>query len=156
MPRTEQHRQIDASVADVWAILVDVSRLPEISPSTVHVEAPPRLKKVGDEFEQTVRLAGRKFTSTWSVARFEPETCLEVSGSVLPGTHYTMTEELEARGRGHTTMRLTIDYSLPFGPVGRLAGKLGAERKALSEAADVLDGIARLAESTPARPRRST
>jgi hypothetical protein len=46
-------------------------------------------------------------------------------------------------------MTLTIDYSLPFGPLGRLAGRLGVERKALDEAGQVLKGVARLAESVP-------
>ena len=43
-------------------------------------------------------------------------------------------------------MTLAIDYRLPFGPIGRLAAKLGAERRALDEAEQVLAGVARLAE----------
>jgi hypothetical protein len=139
-------RRIDADRAEVWAVLVDVSRLPEISPSTVKVDGPPALERVGDTFEQTVKLAGKRFTSTWSVTSIDPMNRLTVAGSVLPGTHYSMDEQLVATGRGRTTMTLTIDYSLPFGPLGRLAGRLGAERKALDEAGQVLDGVARLAE----------
>ena len=131
----------------MWAVLVDVRRLPEISPSTVEVQAPSALSAVGDRFDQTVKLAGKRFTSEWRVTRFEPSRALVVEGSVLPGTRYSMAEELEG-DEDRTTMTLTIDYSLPFGPVGRLAAKLGAERRALDEAREVLDGVARLAEAS--------
>jgi hypothetical protein len=136
-------------------VLVDVRRLPEISPSTVEVVAAPALGGVGDRFEQTVELAGRRFTSEWEVTRFEPERALVVEGSVLPGTRYSMTEELESTGPATTTMTLTIDYRLPFGPIGRLAAKLGAERRALDEAEQVLEGVARLAEELAAAPGRA-
>ena len=147
MSQTKLSREIDAPRAAVWAVLIDVCRLPDISPSTVKVSAPAELKRVGDEFEQTVKLAGKRFTSTWKVTEFHHLSLLTVAGSVLPGTKYSMKEELEEVGTGRSKMTLTIDYSLPFGPVGRLAGRLGAERKALDEAGEVLDGVARLAES---------
>jgi Polyketide cyclase / dehydrase and lipid transport len=130
-----------------------VRRLPEISPSTVEVKAAPALERVGDRFEQTVVLAGRRFTSEWEVTNFEPERVLVVEGSVLPGTRYAMTEQLDASGPSTTTMSLTIDYRLPFGPLGRLAAKLGAERRALDEAEQVLAGVGRLAEESAGTPR---
>jgi hypothetical protein len=145
--QTTLSREIDAPRTAVWAVLIDVCRLPDISPSTVDVTAPAELTGVGDEFDQTVKLAGKRFTSTWKVTEFDHLSRLTVAGSVLPGTHYSMKEELVDAGPGRSTMTLTIDYSLPFGPLGRLAGKLGAERKALDEAGQVLDGVARLAES---------
>ena len=89
------------------------------------------------------------------MTRFEPERVLVVEGSVLPGTRYSMTEELAATNPSHTTMTLTIDYRLPFGPIGRLAAKLGAERRALDEAEQVLSGVARLAEELAAASGRT-
>jgi uncharacterized membrane protein len=155
MNRCTLTREIDAPRTAVWAVLVDVGRLPDISPSTVSVEGPARLQHVGDGFEQTVKLAGKRFTSTWTVTEFEDHRLLTVAGSVLPGTRYSMAERLDDGPGRHTTMTLTIEYSLPLGPLGRLAGRLGAERKALREAQQVLDGVARLAESdspTASRP----
>ena len=70
--------------------------------------------------------------------------------SVLPGTHYRMTETIEANGSEATTFALTMEYRLPFGPLGRLAAKLGAEHRAADEAELVLDGVRRQAEADAA------
>lgn len=138
-----------ASPARVWAVFEDVRRLPELSPSTMSVVAPPRLTKVGETFEQTVALGGRRFTSTWTVEAITPGERLVISGQVLPGTHYEMTEELRPLGDG-TEVCLTMRYKLPFGPLGRLAGRLGAEKRATDEARQVLEGVARMAERAAA------
>jgi uncharacterized membrane protein len=140
-------RDIRAPLSEVWDLLLDVRRLPEISPSTVAVAGPRRLRRVGDRFDQTVRLAGKRFTSTWEVTELQERRRLQVTGSVLPGTRYSMTEQLDERPGDRTRLTLEIDYSLPFGPLGRLAAKLGAERRALDEADGVLAGIARLTEA---------
>lgn len=137
---------IDAPPAVVWSVLVDVRRMPELSPSTESVRAPQALRAVDDEFEQTVRLAGKRFRSRWQVTAFVPERELAIAGQVLPGTRYEMVERL-APDEGGTRLALTMRWRLPFGPVGRLAGRLGAERRALDEASAVLDGVKRLAEA---------
>jgi len=138
--------EIAGSADAVWKVLEDVRLLPQMSHSTTHVEAPERLSAVGDTFEQTVKLAGKSFTSKWTVRDIDPGTRLVISGSVLPGTKYTMTEEIESLDSSRTRLSLIMDYSLPFGPVGRLAAKLGAERRANSEATTVLEGVRRLVE----------
>jgi hypothetical protein len=138
--------QIAASAATVWSILEDVRRMPELSPSTVEVDAPPRLRQVGDTFEQVIQLAGRSFRSTWEVTSIDPGRCLAIAGRLLPGTRYEMVEEVTPIVEGHCVLRLTMRWKLPFGPLGRLAGKLGAERRALEEAEAVLHGVRRLAE----------
>jgi hypothetical protein len=134
----------------VWSILEDVRRMPELSPSTEGVTAPPRLSAVGQEFEQVVRLAGRRYRSTWTVTALDPGRELAIAGRVLPGTHYEMVEQLTPTPTG-CRIRLTMRWKLPFGPVGRLAGRLGAERRAIEEAEAVLAGVKRLAETEPSR-----
>ena len=150
MNRVHRSVEIDAAPATVWAVLEDVRRLPDFSPSTVEVVAPAQLTARGQTFEQTVRLAGRSFTSTWEVTDIEPGERLVIEGSVLPGTHYRMTETIEANGSEATTFTLTMEYRLPFGPLGRLAAKLGAEHRATEEAQLVLDGVRRQAEADAA------
>lgn len=145
MPTTTLSRDVSASAAVVWSILTDVHELPSLSPSTLSVRAPGRLERVGDEFEQTVKLVGRRFTSNWQVTQFDRERLIAVTGSILPGVRYSLVEEVTPRGRSESTLAMTADYSLPFGPLGRLAGRLGAERAALEEAKQVLDAIAELA-----------
>jgi carbon monoxide dehydrogenase subunit G len=141
--------EIAAPPAAVWAVLEDVRRMPELSPSTVSVTAPERLTRVGEQFEQAVRLAGRTFRSTWTVTDIEPGRRLAIDGRLLPGTRYSMVEEVRPLDDGRRTcLRLTMRWKLPFGPVGRLAGKLGAEQRATAEATAVLAGVRRLAEAT--------
>jgi uncharacterized protein YndB with AHSA1/START domain len=154
MGTVTRHTDIDADPERVWGVLEDVSRLPELSESTTGVRVDGPLRSVGQEFEQTVELAGRTFTSTWSVLELTPAERLVIEGSVAPGTRYRMTEELEASedadGAG-TRLSLTMDYRLPFGPLGRLAGRLGVERRAIAEAEQVLAGVRRVAEGSSDR-----
>ena len=151
MPSIERSIDIDRPTTDVWAVLEDVRRLPEFSPSTVEVEAPPRLETAGQRFRQVVTLAGRRFESEWTVAGIVPGRCLAIEGSLVPGTHYRIQEELTPTGAASCRMTLRMHYKLPFGPLGRLAGKLGVESKAAGEAEGLLAGLKRVAEqsSTP-------
>jgi uncharacterized membrane protein len=143
---------IDRPAAAVWAVLEDVRRLPELSPSTVEVVGPERLERPGQTFTQTVTLAGKRFTSEWEVLEIDPGRRLVIQGSVLPGTRYRMAEAIEDLGPGRSRFTLTMTYKLPFGPLGKLAAKLGAERRAVDEAEQVLVGVARLAGDDDAVP----
>jgi uncharacterized membrane protein len=144
--------EIDRPAADVWAVLEDVRRLPELSPSTVEVVAPERLERAGQTFTQTVTLGGKRFTSEWEVVEIDAGRRLVIQGSVLPGTRYRMTEDIEAIGPDRSRFSLTMSYKLPFGPLGRLAGRLGAEKRAVDEAEQVLVGVARLVGDHDAVP----
>lgn len=144
--------EIDRPTSAVWAVLEDVRRLPDISPSTVEVVAPDRLERSGQTFTQTVTLGGKRFTSEWEVVEIDAGRRLVIQGSVLPGTRYRMTESIEALGDDRCRLTLTMAYKLPFGPLGRLAGRLGAEKRAIDEAEQVLVGVARLAGDDDAVP----
>ena len=149
MASIERTVDIDRPAEDVWALLEDVRRLPELSPSTVEVDGPARLDAVGQRFRQVVSLAGRRFESEWKVAGIVPGRCLAVEGSVLPGTHYRMVEEVVATGPSSCRLHLRMHYKLPFGPLGRLAAKLGVESRATTEAEGVLAGIKAAVERQP-------
>ncbi len=153
MGTVTRHTDIEAPPQRVWAVLEDVSRLPELSRSTTEVRVDGPLRSVGQEFDQTVELAGRSFTSTWSVLELDPAHRLVIEGSVAPGTRYRMTEQLERAGDedpgSSTRLSLTMEYRLPFGPLGRLAGRLGVEQRAVAEAEQVLEGVRRAAEQPP-------
>ena len=138
---------IAAPVHVVWSKVEDLRLMPELSDSTISVDGPDQLTEVGQRFEQVVRLAGRHFRSTWTLLELEPGRCLTVEGELMRGVRYGITQAVEPTGE--TSCRLTFDmtYELPFGVLGRLAGRLGAERRALSEAGEVMAGIKRLAEA---------
>jgi hypothetical protein len=135
----------DAPADVVWRVLQDVRRLEDWSPSTTAVDGPPLLTATGDRFVQTVQVAGRSFSSTWTVDQFEPGTRLTLSGRILPGIRVEMDEALSPIGEG-TEICLTMRYHLPFGPFGRLAGTLGLVGRARTEAEAVLAHVA--AEAT--------
>jgi hypothetical protein len=139
--------EIAAPPAAVWDVLADVRTLPQVSASTVEVDGPARLDRRGQAFEQTVAVAGRRFRSRWEVVDIDPGRSLAIEGSVLPGTHYRMEEAVEALDPARSRLCLTMRYRLPFGPLGRLAGKLGVERRAVEEAEAVLAGVAQLAQA---------
>lgn len=130
----------------VWGVLQEVRRLQDWSPSTTAVDGPAQLTGAGERFTQTVEVGGRAFRSEWTVDRYEPQRRLTLSGRVLPGVRVEMDEILAPSGTG-TEICLTMRYRLPFGPLGRLAGRLGLVGRAATEAGSVLAHVAAEAEA---------
>jgi hypothetical protein len=149
----ERSVEVRAEASKVWDVLVDVRRLPEVSRHTIAVtDAPPRLSREGERFTQVVTAVGKRFQSEWSVMRFEPGRVLSIEGSVGFGVRYCLTESVEPAGPGRSRLSVCIRYTLPFGPLGRVASRLGVERLAAAEAEQVLASIAAIAEvRTPER-----
>ncbi|MEO5678739.1 MAG: SRPBCC family protein [Acidimicrobiales bacterium] len=147
----ERSRLVRAEPAGVWDVLVDLRRLPQVSPHTVEVkDAPERLTHRGERFTQVVAAVGKRFESEWEVLRFDPGRALAIEGSVGFGVRYCLTQTVEAAGPGRSTLTVRIKYKLPFGPLGRMASRLGVERLATAEADQVLAAIAAFAEKAAA------
>ena len=146
--------EVQAEADKVWDVLVDVRRLPEVSRHTVEVKnAPERLTHLGERFTQVVAAVGKRFESEWTVVRFDPDRALGIEGSIGFGVRYCLTESVEPAGPGRSRLTVCIQYKLPFGPFGRMAAKLGVERLAATEAAQVVANVAAIAESRA--PERS-
>jgi len=159
----ERSVEVKATPEKVWDVLVDVRRLPEVSRHTVAVkDAPERLTHEGERFTQTVMAVGKRFESEWSVVRLDPGKVLTIEGSVGFGVRYCLTESVEPAGSASSRLTVCIRYTLPFGPLGRVAAKLGVVRLATAEAQQVLSSIASIAEASapeqagtkPSAPRR--
>ena len=147
MPTIEHAAEIERPAAAVWAVLEDVRRLPEFSASTVAVrDAPERLIAPGQTFSQEVKVLGRRFDSEWVVKELEPGRRLTIEGDVGYGVRYCLTETLEPLGPDRSRFAIRIDYRLPLGVLGRVAGRLGVERRAEAEAGEVVAGMKRLVE----------
>lgn len=143
-----RNADIAADVGTVWAILEDVRLLPRLSPSTKAVEgAPARLTSPGQVFRQVVHLLGRDYESDWEVKTITTGRLLSIEGSVGLGVSYCLTEEVEPVGPDSTRLRVSISYRLPFGPLGRVAARLGVEQRAATECAQVVEGVKRMAEA---------
>lgn len=147
MAEVERSIEVHAPAAAVWAVVEDLTRLCELSASTEQVEGPDRLTEVGQRFEQVVRLAGKRFKSTWTVTQLDPGKRLVVDGELMPKVRYEIEQAVERQGDDRSTLTVTMRYELPLGILGRLANRLGAERRALNEAGSVVEGIKRLAEA---------
>jgi hypothetical protein len=130
----------------VWQVLQEVRRLQDWSPSTTAVDGPARLTGTGERFTQTVEVGGRAFRSDWTVDRYDPQQRLTLSGRILPGVGVELDVALAPQGAG-TEICLTMRYRLPFGPLGRLAGRLGLVGRAAVEAEAVLAHVAAEAEA---------
>lgn len=57
---------------------------------------------------------------------------------------------MEALSPTRTRLTIDVDYELPLGPLGRLASRLGVERLAGRETAEILDRLRDLIEAEPA------
>jgi len=142
----ERSVDVEAGPEEVWDVLVDVRRLPEVSRHTVEVkDAPERLTHEGQHFTQVVTAIGKRFESEWTVERFEPGRVVTIEGSVGFGVRYCLTQSVAPAGPGRSRLTVCIRYTLPFGPLGRAAGKLGVVRLATAEAEQVLATIASMA-----------
>ena len=150
MATIEHEAIIDRPAPEVWAILEDVRRLPELSKSTVEVrDAPARITGPGQTFTQVVQVLGARFESEWVVRDLQPARGLTIEGDVGYGVRYCLQEEVEPVAHDRCTFRLHITYTLPLGILGRAAGRLGVERRARAEAAEVVAGLKAVAEAAP-------
>lgn len=146
MTTVERSVEVAAPAPRVWSLVEELWRMPHLSPSTVEVRGPDRLTEVGQTFEQTVRIAGRRFHSTWTLERLVPGRCLHAEGELMRGVLYGITQAIEPIGTQRSRLTFTMTYELPFGLLGKLAGRLGAERRAIEEAEQVMAGLKALAE----------
>jgi uncharacterized membrane protein len=138
---------IDAPAEQVWAAVADVGRLPELSRHTVEVrDAPARLTSIGQTFTQVVKVAGKRFESSWEVRHLDPGRSLAIEGDVGHGVRYCLREEVEPLGPDRSRFGIHITYALPLGVLGRLAARIGVERRARQEAAEVVEGMKALVE----------
>jgi hypothetical protein len=80
------------------------------------------------------------------VTALEPGRSLTIEGDVGYGVRYCLTESLEELGPDRCRFGLHIEYRLPLGVLGRVAGRLGVERRAEAEAGDVVAGMKALVE----------
>lgn len=138
---------IDASAERVWAVVADVRRLPELSQHTVEVrDAPALLTSVGQTFTQVVKVAGKRFESSWEVTALDSGRSLAIEGDVGYGVRYALRESVEPLGPDRSRFGIHITYGLPLGVLGRLAARLGVERRARQEAVEVVEGMKALVE----------
>lgn len=152
MPSFSRSVEVDRPIAEVWDVWTDVRTLPQLSSSTTEVrDAPERLTEPGQTFRQVVRAVGRCFDVTWTVTSIADRDHLTIESRAVMGVSPRLTERVEPLSPSRTRLAIDVEYDLPFGPLGRLASKLGVEQLARREATEVLDRLRTLIESMPER-----
>lgn len=131
---------IEAAAADVWAILVDVERWPEWTPTMTTVK---RLEETPFGPGSSARIKQPRLpVATWTVTSFEAEREFTWEAPAFGG-RMTGSHLLTAEGTNTTTVTLTAGHR------GRLIGLLSVafERTARSYVAKEAAGLKARAES---------
>ena len=121
MQSYEDHIDIDASLAVVWALTVDIESWPLMFSTVTHVERVDNAPLVVGS-QARIKQPGQP-TRTWTVTDLQPERIFAWSTSAK-GYTMTATHTLAALSTSRTSNRLRIDLDGPLaGIVDALAGR---------------------------------
>jgi carbon monoxide dehydrogenase subunit G len=121
--KLEREIHIDAEPADVYAKLMDPDCLGDwVTIQEELLEAPSGDLTKGSELVQRCRVAGQKFKLKWKVESADRPHKTVWQGKGPLGSKAKVTYDLAANGGG-TDFTYTNEYSLPGGPVGKIAGR---------------------------------
>ena len=149
MTKLEREIHIDAEPEAVYAKLMDPDCLGEwVTIQDELLEAPSGDLVQGSVLVQRCKVAGRKFKLRWKVEKADRPHKTVWKGRGPLGSKAKVTYDLAANDGG-TRFTYTNEYSLPGGPVGKLAGRavVGASG---SEADKTLKRLKKLVEARAA------
>ena len=145
MTKLEREIHIDAAPEEVYAKLMDPDCMGQwVSIHEEVLEGPDGDLEKGDKLVQRCRVAGRSFKLSWTVESADRPHKTVWKGKGPLGSKAKVTYDLAANDGG-TDFTYTNEYSLPGGPVGRIAGRavVGASG---AEADKTLEALKRLIE----------
>ncbi len=123
MTKLEREIHIDAAPEEVYAKLMDPGCMGDwVSIHEEVLEAPDGDLEKGDKLVQRCRVAGQSFKLRWTVETADRPHRTVWKGKGPLGSKAKVTYDLAANGGG-TDFTYTNEYSLPGGPVGRIAGR---------------------------------
>ena len=144
--RVERTIEIEAPPERVYDLVMDPKRLGEWV--TIHAglkQSPDGDLRKGSELIQSLKLAGRRFDVHWEVVQAEKPKRVVWEGKGPVHSRAKVVYDLDADGDGKTCFSYMNEYSMPGGPLGRIAGgvlKHTAER----ESERTLEQLKRLVE----------
>jgi carbon monoxide dehydrogenase subunit G len=144
--KLEREIHIDAAPEAVYAKLMDPDCLGEwVTIQDELLEAPDGDLVQGSELVQRCKVAGQRFKLRWTVSKADKPRKTVWKGKGPFGSKAQVTYDL-AENDGGTLFTYTNEYTLPGGPVGKLAGRavVGASE---SEADKTLKRLKKLIES---------
>ena len=123
MTKLERDIHIDAEPEKVYATLMDPDCLGDwVSIQEELLEAPDGDLQTGSVLVQKCRVAGQKFKLKWKVESADRPNKTVWKGRGPLGSKAKVTYDL-AENDGGTRFTYTNEYSLPGGPIGKIAGR---------------------------------
>jgi uncharacterized protein YndB with AHSA1/START domain len=138
--RIERSIEIDAPPKRVFEALAHWDGLAQWSTVTDSHQGPERCTGVGDEFEQTIRVAGIGLETQWEVTRYEPPSTIAYRATGPGGSRMDMRQTVTPAPAG-SRLELDIDYDLPGGVLGDVVDRLYVERRNEREAEHTLQNL---------------
>jgi len=144
---TEINRSIDIAGPPeaVFRELTDLNRLTRWSTITDSHDGPDEQLSRGQEFDQSIRVAGVKLPTHWRCVECEPPRVVAYEATSAGGGRLHMRQSVEPTPIG-SRVDLHVDYDLPGGVLGDLLDKLYVERRNEREAEHSLQNLKDLVE----------
>ena len=120
--KVERSIEIEAPPERVYDLVMDPRRLADWV--TIHVglkEAPRGELREGSELVQCLKLAGRRFDVHWEVVQAEKPRRVVWEGKGPVYSRAKVVYDFDPDGNGKTCFSYTNEYSMPGGPLGRIA-----------------------------------
>ncbi|HVZ32401.1 MAG TPA: SRPBCC family protein [Polyangiaceae bacterium] len=128
--RLERTQDIPRSREEVFAFFSDAANLELITPASLHFQILTPLPiemRTGAQIDYRLSLSGVPVRWRTRIVSWEPPLRFIDDQERGPYALWRHTHEFEAIGNG-TRMRDTVDYRLPFGPLGSLVHALWVRR----------------------------
>lgn len=146
MTTIERTIDIQASPEAVFKELIDLHRLDRWSTITESHEGPTTTLESGDEFKQSVRVAGIKLPTEWRCIECDPPNVVAYEATAAGGGRLNMRQVVVPVG-GASRVELSVDYDLPGGFLGDVLDRLYVERRNEREVEHSLQNLKDLVES---------
>ncbi len=146
MTTIEATIDIQAPPEAVFKELVDLHRLDRWSTVTASHEGSTEPIKAGDEFKQSIRVAGINLPTEWRCVECDPPSSVAYEATSAGGGRLSMRQVI-VPASGGSRIDLRIDYDLPGGFLGDVLDRLYVERRNEREAEHSLQNLKDLVES---------
>ncbi len=121
--RVERSIEIDAPADRIYDVVMDPHRLEDWV--TIHVglkSAPSGELERGSELVQSLKLAGRRFDVHWDVVEADRPKRVVWEGRGPVHSRAKVVYDIHPNDHDKTAFSYVNEYSLPGGPLGRIAG----------------------------------
>jgi uncharacterized protein YndB with AHSA1/START domain len=120
--RVERTIEIEAPPERVYDLVMDPRRLGDwVSIHAGLKQSPNGELRKGSELVQCLKLAGRRFDVHWEVVQAEKPKRVVWEGKGPVHSRAKVVYDLDADGDGKTCFSYMNEYSMPGGPLGRIA-----------------------------------